>query len=86
MNRKKEMVKNVSNSVVTEPSDVPFIACVEEDGPTIIIPELVGNQVALLECQLSVKPKMIHLETVAAEIILLWWNWPRCKRRTCYEH
>ena len=43
MNRKKEMVKNVSDSVVTKPSDVPFIACVEEDGATIIIPELVGN-------------------------------------------
>ena len=65
-----EMVKNKANSVVTEPSDVPFVACVEEDGPTIVIPKLVGHQVALLECLLIVKSKMIHLATVETDIIL----------------
>ena len=52
--------------VVTEPRNVSFIASVEEDGAPVIVPKLIGHEVALLECQAVVKPKVIHLHTITA--------------------
>ena len=56
------MSTSCSYSIIAEPCDVPFIPGVEQDGPPLLMPVLVGHQVALFEGAILKEAKMINLE------------------------
>lgn len=59
--RLKARIQDPTHRVISKPSDVSFIACIEEDGANIALPMLLCYEVPLLECAIFGKAKVINL-------------------------
>lgn len=50
-----------AHGIVAEPGDVSFVACVEENRSSWLLPVLVSNEVSLLEGAILQESKVINL-------------------------